>query len=353
MATVSFVKGVYSKYVAGKSTYDSNGTLFFCTDKPVLYANGMGIGISEETLASYFDGVKDVAYEPTTGVFTISYFKTGKANKTFTLKQLQVEGSNAIAVTGTDTRTVALKIDEANKVLSQSADGLTTTLSFYDDTTNKKIVLRGIENAEVASFNYEKFVVDGMLEKVEYNAENPNILDFTWNTAAGSKKTPIDLSKYIDTYTNGDGIALADKKFSVKLKGTGEKYLEFTQNGELATKGIDTLESGLETVTDTLTNLNASKLSASKVGSGSATNVQGILEELNVSIQSVSSEAIGVAEGNGISITGDTTKTIAAKVKANDYIKVGADGLYTDGIDAAIQTKATEIVEAALEWHEA
>ena len=352
MATVSFVKGTYAKYQAGKSTYDSNGSLFFCTDKPVLYANGMGIGLSDETLAEYFDGVKDVAYEPSTGVFTISYFKTGKANKTFTLKQLVYEGSQAITVTGTDSKTIALKINEANKVLSQSADGLTTTLSFKKNEAGQSMQLVGIDDAYIAEFSYADFVVDGMLQSVDYNKEDPNKLDFVWNTAAGSKTMSIDLSKYIDTYEAGDGLDLNSKVFSVKVK-EGEKYLKNSSNG-LYTEGIDTIKNAVDSLTNILDELDASKVEATPVGEGSATDVQGVLEELNESIQGVASSVISVTEGNGISITGTSTKTVAAKVKSNDpYIEVTEDGIASKGIDTAITTKATEIVSNALTWVEA
>ena len=57
-------------------------------------------------------------------------------------------------------------------------------------------------------------VKDSFLDDVDID-ENDNIV-FVWKMADGSSKTDsVNISKYIDTYTNGEGLSLSDKTFSV------------------------------------------------------------------------------------------------------------------------------------------
>ena len=96
-------------------------------------------------------------------------------------------------------------------------------------TTAKYLVLRDKYNAEIASIDATDFLVDGMLDKVEYKTVKEgdktvttDTLVLTWNTDAGKTAVEIDLSKYIDVYTDGgglSGISIADHVISVKTTG--------------------------------------------------------------------------------------------------------------------------------------
>ena len=96
--------------------------------------------------------------------------------------------------------------------------------------TTKYLVLRDKYNAEITSIDATEFIVDGMLDSVAYKKETvegqeveTNILVFTWNTAAaGKKEVEVDLSKYIDIYTAGNGITISDHTISVKTTGIEE-----------------------------------------------------------------------------------------------------------------------------------
>lgn len=145
-------------------------------------------------------------------------------------------GVDAIKVEGSETtKTISLKIAEANKVLSQSTDGLVATLKFIDNTAAHKIQLVGINDTVIAEFDYAKFIVDGMLDDADINEQDELVL--TMNTAAGSKELKVNLAKYIDVYTAGNGIAITEKEVSVKVKDN-DPYLEVTAAG-VASKGID------------------------------------------------------------------------------------------------------------------
>ena len=257
---VKFFKGTYAKYVSGKATYDSDGSIFCCTDKPVLAVGGQLIGISEETLSTCFEGVKDVTLDAATNTIKVSYFKSGKADVTLTIEKAtssmdglmskedkaKLDGLDStlqgleVAIDGVlivknDQSQLTLAISQANKVLSKSSDGLMATLAFKDDSENQKIQLTGIGGVVIAEFDYAKFVVDGMLDDAEVDAQDNLVLKM--NTAAGSKELKVSLAKYIDVYTPGAGISISEKTVSVNIK-EGEKYLEATPDG-LATKGLD------------------------------------------------------------------------------------------------------------------
>lgn len=100
--------------------------------------------------------------------------------------------------------------------------------------TAKYLVLRDKYNTEIASIDATDFLVDGMLDSVAYKTVEQELeggaketvttdtLVLTWNTDAGKTAVEIDLSKYIDVYTDGggiSGISIADHVISVKTTG--------------------------------------------------------------------------------------------------------------------------------------
>lgn len=227
-------------------------------------------------------------------------------------------GENAIDVTN---KKITLKIAEANKVLSQSSDGLTTTLKFVDDSENNKIKLVGLNDTEVASFDYAKFIVDGMLDDAEINEDNELVL--TMNTAAGSKELKVDLTKYIDVYTAGNGITVTGKVITAKAK-EGDKYVEVTEDG-IASKGIDTAIS---------TAVDAAK-----------TELQEAIEDLDVTDIGGTGKYIQVVgQANG-KITATAQDLTAANTAVTDI-----DGLTLSSKD--VQTALKALVDM-WQWHEA
>lgn len=282
MATVKFVKGTVAQYTSGKSTYDVDGTIFIATDKPYIYAWGQQIGVDAADL-------------------------------------IDIEGKEAITVTGDNEKVVALKLAAANKILSQSTEGLTASLSFKDDSEAKEIQLIGANNAVVDKFSYEKFVVDGMLADVKLEGNN---LVFTFNTDAGQKTIdPVDLSKYIDTYEAGDGIELSSKKINIKIEES-EKYLEVDEDG-LATKGIDNAIS--EAVAAETTRATGKekelgdKITAleSKVGSESVEGqIEGALDELDLTEVGGEGKYIKTVKQENGQVSATAEDLTAANVKA-------------------------------------
>ena len=147
-------------------------------------------------------------------------------------KGIKVEGNTISTAFGASASTTAVPTESA-------VAGYVTASSFKleerttgegtNTKTAKYLVLRDKYNAEIASIDATDFLVDGMLDKVEYKTVKEgdktvttDTLVLTWNTDAGKTAVEIDLSKYIDVYTDGgglSGISIADHVISVKTTG--------------------------------------------------------------------------------------------------------------------------------------
>lgn len=159
----------------------------------------------------------------------------------------QYTGKEAIVVTGDETgKEIALKLDAANKILSQGANGLLATLGLdfaskatLTESENSVIQLKGVGGVVISELDAEKFLMDRVLGGVDLTGSK---LTFTFKVEHGEDESlediEIDLADYIKVYTAGNGISITNNVVAVKLK-EGETYLEVTEDG-LATKGIDT-----------------------------------------------------------------------------------------------------------------
>lgn len=118
-----------------------------------------------------------------------------------------------------------------DKVLSINSDALiSATVSLGYDETNKAIKLYGKNSVELGSVDATPFIKDGMLDGVDYNADN-NTLTFTWNTAAGKTEDTVVLSDIIEPYTAGEGLELSGNEFKVKLADGSESFLTVSADG--------------------------------------------------------------------------------------------------------------------------
>ena len=155
-------------------------------------------------------------------------------------------GSDAIVVSGEGaTKTISLKLNANDKVLTQTTDGLLTNISLtWSSAAGLKLIGKG--GAEIATIPATDFIKDGMLENVELvnltgqttggtnPGENPDgtYLKFTFNTDGGSKVLYVNVTSLIDVYAAGNGLNLAGKTFSIKLDPASESgYLSVGSDG--------------------------------------------------------------------------------------------------------------------------
>lgn len=113
------------------------------------------------------------------------------------------------------TRVASVKVKDGEKVVFVTADGVSSELSLKWDKTSKKICILGRGDAEISSIDATDFVKDGMLKDVKLETEGTaEYMVFTWNTDAGDKTLKVDVSRFVDVYTAGDGLALEGGEFS-------------------------------------------------------------------------------------------------------------------------------------------
>jgi hypothetical protein len=172
---------------------------------------------------------------------------------------IEYEGSNAIKVSEVSggKKTISLGINNADKVLTQSEDGLLTNITLVYDSTNKKIQLLGKNSTEISTIDASDFIKDGMLagetvftatatsQEVTIGTQKHTFTELTiGNTYIAfifkieGKTTSyswdkLDVTTLVDVYKNGDGLNLdtATNTFSVKKDSTDEGYLSVSANG--------------------------------------------------------------------------------------------------------------------------
>lgn len=146
----------------------------------------------------------------------------------------------------------------------QSVYPVTITNAIYNASGDRKLSdwISGLKLQKSGDSNLVYELVDGwgnnlgtinipqdtFLNNATFNASS-NKLELTFNTESGKSSVEVDLSALVDTYTAGNGLNVANKQFSIKIKD-GEKYLEATADG-LATKGIDTALENISTSFET------------------------------------------------------------------------------------------------------
>ena len=173
----------------------------------------------------------------------------------------QYVGENAVTVSSADTsnnKTVSLKINSEDKVLSQDTNGLSTTLSIAYDSSTRRLQLKGNSGNVISDIDATAFVKDGMLNDTavftasattqsitfsgsrhthEYSGltEENHYLAFEFKISSGESSSYnyeiLDATDIIDVYKNGNGLELTDHTFSVKLAQGSENFLTVDGNG--------------------------------------------------------------------------------------------------------------------------
>ena len=163
---------------------------------------------------------------------------------------VQYVGQDAIAVSEEHEgqKTISLKLNGADKVLTQTTDGLFANINLtWDNTDGLKLIGKG--GAEIATVPAADFIKDGMLQNVELkvattkapiaNKTSGTFLVFTFNTDAGNKVINLDVTSLIDVYTAGNGISVNGKVIAAKLDDSGEDFLTVGANG-IKLSGVQT-----------------------------------------------------------------------------------------------------------------
>lgn len=197
-----------------------------------------------------------------------------------------------------------------DKVLSLNGTELMSTLSFTKEEVDgaECLVVKGKDGVVIGKVETAAFTADSFLDDVTLSGNN---IEFTWKMADGSTKTDsVDIAKYIDTYTAGNGLEVSDKEFSVKRDATSESFLSVSENG---------------------------------------VKVSGVQEAINAAVAAKNVSASGdtyvsaVAEGNAVTVAAsEATKASLAKantaLQASDITTGSANGtIAVKGADVAVK----------------
>ena len=214
-------------------------------------------------------------------------------------------------------------VAEGEKVLKLEGTAFSTVLKLdYSDT---KIKLLGKDDVLVSEIDASAFVADGVLNDVDYDAENDKLI-FTWNIIEGTnedgsfkyKTVEVDVKDLVDTYTAGNGLDLTGNAFSVKLAEGNESFLSVDANGVKL--------SGVQTA------INTAKQEAIDAAAEAAKKYD------------------SKAEASAVYTKEETNNLLNAKANSADvYTKTEADGLLNakaNSADVYTKTEADSLLDA-------
>jgi hypothetical protein len=243
------------------------------------------------------------------------------------------------------------------KIISLDGDKLKSNLtiayvaaSVGEDGSHipSQLRLQGINNEVISSINADKFVKDGMIEKVELDGPNADLnetgkkyLVITWNTEAGKEVMRLDVSELFNPYTASDGVELSDGNFSLKL-ATGEQYLS------VGTDGLSTTQALWDKVNELD---NAVLASAQSAATSAETNAKAYADSLAVNYDASGSSAQALVDAkayaDSLAVNYDASGSSAqALTDAKAYAdEVSAQAL-VDAKAYADETSAQALVDA-------
>lgn len=260
---IKFYRGLQEKYLLNPSNYADS--LYFATDKGVLYLNGKSYG-------SEFP-YSDVELEGNELILTFRDETLGENGKKVINLVEQIQLASATQAGLMSAEYAALldelgrmkeaeefgKVDgvvESDKILSVSEKLISATLDLHygEEGDVKYIYLLGkpseaedaVEGRSVvAKLDAAPFIADGMLEDAEFitNDEGVKGIKFTWNVVGedGQYKTDfVPLTDLIVEYSAGNGISVENNVVSVKLDQTKARNLLSVSADGLSLESVTT-----------------------------------------------------------------------------------------------------------------
>lgn len=273
---------------------------------------------------------------------------------------VQYTGANAVEVSGVvdGIKTISLKINENEQILSNDSNGLLSTLSLKwvkgeDNGGKEQIQLLGKDPLKpISTIDVAEFIKDGMLQNVTLNTDNPNNpkLVFVFNSSAGVQTIEVPVKDLLYVYEAGKGLELSNSIFSVKLSDTNEnRFLTVADDG-VKLSGIETFvnetkaevenaykNADSKIITDLTETKNRVSVSESEINTlkNKLTSEVGARETADASLQgqidSVNVKINGVV--NDYKSADEVVKTdLTALINSNtDKINVLNSGLNVDG----------------------
>lgn len=306
-------------------------------------------------------GTKSVADQLTTTLETLNVTDTAVSNK-YVASVNETNGKisvfrESLPVTGVARNDTVLK-------LSQGLVSSTITMSYVKN--DKKIYLYGIDQTTpISEIDTTDFVADSFLNDVEL--DDSDNLQFTWKMADGTTKTDtVNISKYIDTYTAGNGLSLVGKSFSVDTTKiatktsvdnlntiVSENHAELVSlaGATVNTKAIGTIDAEGNVSGNAIT-LAGSDIVITGYEKGTTSDLTAT-DTINVALGKLEARVDAAAAGGVQSLNGQTGDIIIGTGRTNGTIALSKSGglsledIQVKGLKSAAYTESSEYATSA------
>lgn len=279
-----------------------------------------------------------------------------KAADTATNTKLDNEITRAKAAEKTNADAIVVEADRndaQDTLISNLQSSKVSTVNLVQDPDNELHYTLMVDSTNAGEISIPK---DRFLKQAYYDPQKKSLI-FIFVTEDGEQTVPVDISDLVDTYTAGNGLSLANNKFSITIDSTSDSYLTVGANG-IKLSGVAAAINKLDTdykAADTAT-LNSAKAYTDTKASDitdTVTQLQSDIEAEEIRATDVENRlagqifALDAAKQERL-VSGETIKTVNGSSllgAGNIVIKGGSGG----GIDDA-PSDSKEYVRKNAAW---
>lgn len=279
-----------------------------------------------------------------------------KAADTATNTKLDNEITRAKAAEKTNADAIVVEADRndaQDTLISNLQSSKVSTVNLVQDPDNELHYTLMVDSTNAGEISIPK---DRFLKQAYYDPQKKSLI-FIFVTEDGEQTVPVDISDLVDTYTAGNGLSLANNKFSITIDSTSDSYLTVGANG-IKLSGVAAAINKLDTdykAADTAT-LNSAKAYTDTKASDitdTVTQLQSDIEAEEIRATDVENRlagqifALDAAKQERL-VSGETIKTVngSSLLGAGNIVIEGGSG---GGIDDA-PSDSKEYVRKNAAW---
>lgn len=279
-----------------------------------------------------------------------------KAADTATNTKLDNEIIRAKAAEKTNADAIVVEADRndaQDTLISNLQSSKVSTVNLVQDPDNELHYTLMVDSTNAGEISIPK---DRFLKQAYYDPQKKSLI-FIFVTEDREQTVPVDISDLVDTYTAGNGLSLANNKFSITIDSTSDSYLTVGANG-IKLSGVAAAINKLDTdykTADTAT-LNSAKAYTDTKASditGTVTQLQSDIEAEEIRATDVENRlagqifALDAAKQERL-VSGETIKTVngSSLLGAGNIVITGGSG---GGIDDA-PSDSKEYVRKNAAW---
>lgn len=218
------------------------------------------------------------------------------------IEQMNYVGKEAIYITTeaseeqADQYVIRLKIDQSDKVLQQSANGLKTNMLLELESSTGKLRLIGNALGDRTVLSEIDLPLEQILNSTDFDTET-HILTLVFNTTKGLQRVEVDLSDLADTYTAGQGLSLSSGgEFSVKKSAGSESFLTVDSSGIAVTGITAAISTAINTTLNVTTTGSGNVITGLSKSGATITATKGLEVYSKTEVNSQISNAITTAQ---------------------------------------------------------